>query len=254
MNNIMFKSSPILGDLYLEEVLFSYENNPIVFTCKNKDNVRSFCLCNDSIIEQTWMIKEITNNTLLKVLYDEISICKAFELGDSKVVIAIKEGSDIKYKCKQFNEIDIMELPDPNEKLEMKDELSSFISKIEVEINYHFYFNKSSLTESLLFNNSFFEEYLKLYLNKSEKMSTYMLKMKSKGRSEEKIKDKFQQNYLNQTSQLIELITFGDNVIEDFNSYIDIELPDEQKLVLENKNTNNSENEMTKNSKISIAA
>lgn len=136
MKEAYFTNTPLYGDLFLEEVLFPYDNIPIIFTCKTKDNIRCICVCDDIIENQSWIITRISSEVLLAVLYDKISICKAFEISDDNTIIAELVDGEIKYLTKPYKKIDPMELPDPDEKLDMQDELYSFIKLIEFE-NLH---------------------------------------------------------------------------------------------------------------------
>ncbi|MCD7996352.1 MAG: hypothetical protein LUH21_03865 [Clostridiales bacterium] len=133
MGNAYFINTPLYGDLFLEEILFSYDNIPIVFTCTNESNIRCICVCDDIIENQSWIITKVDSKVLLDVLHDKISICKAFELSTDKTTIAEKVDGRIIYILKSYEEIDPMELPDPDEKLEMEDELNSYIAAIEFE-------------------------------------------------------------------------------------------------------------------------
>lgn len=132
MENAYFINTPLYGDLFIEEVLFSYDNIPIIFTCKNK-NIRCICVCDDIIKNQSWIITKVNSKVLLDVLHDNISVCKAFELSDDMTTIAERIDGKIKYVTKLYKDIDPMELPDPDEKLEMEEELFSYITLIEFE-------------------------------------------------------------------------------------------------------------------------
>lgn len=133
MKSAYFEKIPSYGDLYLEQILFLYDNIPIIFTCVTTDHVRFICVCDDIIENQSWIITKIKPDVLLDVLYDRISICKAFELSNENTIVADKINEMVKFESKRYSEIDKCDLPDPDEKLEMQDELYAYIKTIELE-------------------------------------------------------------------------------------------------------------------------
>lgn len=138
MNKIYFENVPNIGSLRLEETLFSFEGTPILFVCIDKDNIRYFCLCDDIIDEESWIIVQISNETLLKVLNDEITVLNAFK--NKNILIANKSfNKTIKYTIEEYNKIDPDELPVSDQYLEMREYLSNYINRISC----------SSFTDSL---------------------------------------------------------------------------------------------------------
>lgn len=147
MNEIFFKKVPKIGSLYLEETLFSYENTPILFVCIDTSNKRYFCMCDDIIDEESWIIVPISNETLMKVINDEITVLSAFR--DKKIIIANRSFEDhIRYNTEEYNKIDPDELPVCDQYLEMKEYLSDYVNKI----------NNSSFTDPL-FSSTFICKY-----------------------------------------------------------------------------------------------
>ena len=76
MNNIFFDKVPKIGCLYFEEELFSFEDIPIIFVCIDKNKIRYLCVCDDIIEEESWIIVKISNDDLLAVLNDEVTLKK----------------------------------------------------------------------------------------------------------------------------------------------------------------------------------
>lgn len=130
MEKVYFTNVPNIGDLSLEKVLFSYENIPIVFICKNNMNEKFLCLCNDVIEEECWMVSKISVSKLLDILYDKITIFNAFKTSDNNIIIATRSQDHIIYQEKAFDEIDELDLPDENEYLEMQQYLKDYISDL----------------------------------------------------------------------------------------------------------------------------
>lgn len=133
MKKIYFENVLNIGDLYLEQILFSFEKMPIVFVCFDKENKKYLCLCDDCINEECWIFVEISNETLLKVLNDEITILDAFK--NKQVIIANSNfKGNIKYSLKEYNKISSDELPLKDQYLEMKEYLGEYIRVICKEI------------------------------------------------------------------------------------------------------------------------
>lgn len=128
-----FKNTPLYGDLYIEKVLFECEYIPIVFTCKNSENIRCLCVCDDIIESESWILIKISNSILLAVLNDDISVCKAFEIEVDDVTVINRINGNINYKVMRYSDIGINELPDVNLKLGMKNSLTSFMRMIMLE-------------------------------------------------------------------------------------------------------------------------
>lgn len=71
-NNIYFEDVLSYGNLYIDKVLFSYDNLPIVFVCKNLSGKLLLSVCTDSIMTMSWMLIEVSKQTLVKVIKNEI--------------------------------------------------------------------------------------------------------------------------------------------------------------------------------------
>lgn len=134
MNKIYFKNVPNIGSLYLEKILFSFENTPIIFVCNDNDRQRFLCICDDIIDEESWIITCISDTTLLKILNDESTILSVFE--NKEVIIANKSSFDaeIQYDIENYNNIDSEELPSNDQYLEMKADLSDYINTVNNRI------------------------------------------------------------------------------------------------------------------------
>lgn len=55
---VYFNNVPQIRDLFLEQVLFSYDYEPIVFTCKDNKLNRYLCICDDIIESRSWIVTE----------------------------------------------------------------------------------------------------------------------------------------------------------------------------------------------------
>lgn len=132
-NDLFFDNVPHIDSLFMEQVLFSFENIPIVFVCIDKSPSRYLCVCDDIIDEESWLIVKISNIKLLEILNDVSTVLSAFK--DKKVIIANRKfNQNIQYEIIEYNNINKDELPACDQYLEMKNTLKSYIEKVENDI------------------------------------------------------------------------------------------------------------------------
>lgn len=130
---LYFDNVPYIGSLFMEQILFSFENIPIVFVCIDENKRRYLCVCDDIIDEESWLIVKIDNKKLLEILNDNATVLSAFV--DQKVIIANRKFSqDINYDIAEYNNISKDELPVRDQYLEMKNSLKPYIENIEYDI------------------------------------------------------------------------------------------------------------------------
>lgn len=133
MNQIYFENVPSIMSLSLEQVLFSFENVPIVFVCLDGNNNRYLCICDDIIDEESWLITQVSDIKLLEILNDEVTVLSAFR--NKTVILANRNaGENIQYRVKKYEEIDVNELPVSDQYLEMKEQLADYIKKLSEDI------------------------------------------------------------------------------------------------------------------------
>lgn len=113
-----FQTIPGIGKLFIEEILFEFDKEPIVFVCRNDKKNRYLCLCTDSIESYSWMVAPVSTDILIELLLDKIAILQAFKQSPDKVYILDKSGDEINIRKYRFEDIPEDELPDENEKLE----------------------------------------------------------------------------------------------------------------------------------------
>ena len=115
-----FKSVPYFGDMTLDYI-FVKDKSPLLFTCI-ANSCMYLCLCYDNRKEQKWAIAPIDVETLRKVVYDEIPICKALKPKDSLGCIVTWNPNDKREKydiisCENFPDEDL-----PSDDLYLEDE------------------------------------------------------------------------------------------------------------------------------------
>jgi hypothetical protein len=83
------------GTLYLDRVLFE-TNIPILFICKNDKDELFICVCCQMNEEgQRWLISSITEETIIKMLKDRITIREAFLMDPSYRISAIWKNNKL---------------------------------------------------------------------------------------------------------------------------------------------------------------
>lgn len=113
-----FKGVSEIGDLQLNQVLFEFDKTPILFVCKDEEKRDYLCLCTDMIIEETWMITQISCRGLIDLIEDKISILEAYQRSENEIILAKRQGKAMTYKKYSFALLPEDELPDEKEKLE----------------------------------------------------------------------------------------------------------------------------------------
>lgn len=77
--NIYFRL-PDIGDLVLEPEFCTLGSDPILFVCKDKANLRYICSC--CHVGDEWVIGQVSEENLIGLIDDRMSIRKVFETCD----------------------------------------------------------------------------------------------------------------------------------------------------------------------------
>ncbi|SFC94128.1 DUF6575 domain-containing protein [Butyrivibrio sp. YAB3001] len=128
----MFEKFKFLGKMSIERVLFSFENEPIVFICKNKSGIRYICINTGYGYEPSWLLARSSKRTIIKMLRDEISVLEAMAESLYDIVFIHETEGEIRCERLPFTSIDEKELPDANEKLQ-NGNISDYIQQLENE-------------------------------------------------------------------------------------------------------------------------
>lgn len=129
-NKIYFENVLNFGDLYLDKVLFAYDNLPIVFVCTDKNYNYYLAICTDSICSLSWMLTSVSTSTLIDVLKNKIPVFKAFEVTDKKIILIDSNGKHLDCKEQMLSEISEDELPDKNEYLDANGKFDNYITDL----------------------------------------------------------------------------------------------------------------------------
>ena len=85
---MFFFNIPQHGDLHLDKILFSFENVPMIFVCRNNKNEYFLCQCVDVITGISWMITPVSTKLLIRMIKDEISVLTAFSESGHDIFLA----------------------------------------------------------------------------------------------------------------------------------------------------------------------
>ena len=149
-----FENVPLYGNLDLEEIIFE-DGFPVFFTAKSSESQRFICLCCDVIKEQRWVIAPISNDNLIKLLTNKLSMYDSF-LTDKNCIIArwTKENPILKYEIVASDDVDKNDLPVEGEYIDAEDEeYSEYIRMLEAK-NKAFDFILNSSVIPILYKKS----------------------------------------------------------------------------------------------------
>ncbi len=128
----MFEKISLLGKVKIERVLFAFENEPIIFVCKNKGGTRYICVNTGYGFSPSWLVAQSSKKTIIKMLKDEISILDAVAESNRSIIVVHQDGEDMSFERMPFDAIDPDELPDKHEKLH-NGGIADYIQQLENE-------------------------------------------------------------------------------------------------------------------------
>ena len=103
---MFFFNIPQHGDLHLDKILFSFENVPMIFVCRNNKNEYFLCQCVDVITGISWMITPVSTKLLIRMIKDEISVLTAFSESGHDIILA-----DFNKKGLVFRKVPFCDIP-----------------------------------------------------------------------------------------------------------------------------------------------
>lgn len=117
----IFRKIPNFTNLVLDTVLFE-SKYPVLFTCKNGNNVYLFICCLVNADKIIWIGTRTTYDNLIDLLENKITIREAFlNVTNNKVIIEYN-GNKVDYKIKKLNEISNEFLPTEGEYMDAEDD------------------------------------------------------------------------------------------------------------------------------------
>lgn len=93
----IYYNLPHIGNLMMEHEFYSFGSDPILFVCKDKDNLRYLCSC--CHIGDEWVVGQVSEENLIRLIDDRMSIRKVFETCDP-LLFVVWNGEDF---CLEFD-------------------------------------------------------------------------------------------------------------------------------------------------------
>lgn len=99
MNEIYFENVVHIGNLYLEKVFDKFEDENIIFICKDVNGDRYLCICYEFRLSLKWILCKISPETLIKLIRQRTDIRMVFDLEYNNLINIVyennKESSEI---------------------------------------------------------------------------------------------------------------------------------------------------------------
>ena len=114
MAEVYFENLPEIGDLYLEKVFNKFEDENIIFLCRDFVGRYYICLCYEFRITLKWIIVGVSVSDVIKLVINRISIRDIFVKNDFDPFLIEYDGDDYKVSRKELDKIDKNILPGEN--------------------------------------------------------------------------------------------------------------------------------------------
>lgn len=93
----ILRKIPLFSNLELDMILFE-SKYPVLFTCKNENDVYLFSCCLLNRVKAEWIGTKTNYEILIKLLRNRITIREAFLNGAEEKIIVEYDGKDVQYK------------------------------------------------------------------------------------------------------------------------------------------------------------
>lgn len=110
--SLYFNNIKGVGSLYLESVFYEFEYEPVIFLCKDDNNILYFCLCTEIRYEQKWLLRKIELSELELLAKKKLDIKSFFEKEGTIIVITLDCDNIEKNDLVKTSEIDELDLPE----------------------------------------------------------------------------------------------------------------------------------------------
>lgn len=111
MSELYFENVIEKGNLYLDHILYEFEDEPILFICKDKDGNRYLCHCAEIRGERRWVLIEISLELLKSLIEEEMDIASAFLSQEKAIRIRMDLQGCEKSSVIDTAKMDRMDLP-----------------------------------------------------------------------------------------------------------------------------------------------
>lgn len=135
MKQLYFENTEPFGNLYLDYIFYEFENEPILFLCKDEKEALFLCLCSEIRNGQNWLIKSTDPAELKSLLSEEIDIAFAFMASQELLVITMDLAGNETGMIVQTSKIDRLDLPKDGTLLQCdKDDFERYLRSKEWEL------------------------------------------------------------------------------------------------------------------------
>ncbi|MDC7291382.1 hypothetical protein NXH76_26735 [Blautia schinkii] len=111
MNDIYFDNVFKIGKLYLEHILYEFEQEPILFLCTGESGDLYLCLCSDFRYGQKWIAVRCSLSTLKSLIDEEIDIVSAFIKQETAILITMDVQGNESSSFIDIKDVDPLDLP-----------------------------------------------------------------------------------------------------------------------------------------------
>lgn len=129
MSKLYFENVVEIGNLYLDYIIYEFENEPILFICKSENCNLYLCLCSEIRYEQKWIIVKCNPSILEKLAKKEIDIANAFLSSNDAIIIKMNLNGVEESSIVEMGNIDRLDLPEPG--VFLRGDQTSLIDYIE---------------------------------------------------------------------------------------------------------------------------
>lgn len=133
MNNTpYFQTTLDIGDLYLNQVFNTFEDESIVFVCTDQCNRYYLCICYELRDSLNWVINQVPINVILNIIDKTMSLYEAIMYGEQDKILCsydYRNGEQYHYVPKK--ELDDNILPVKGVMLQPDFDLSSYENILE---------------------------------------------------------------------------------------------------------------------------
>lgn len=134
-----------LGDLYLEKVFMKFEDENILFICRDENGERFLGVCYEMRYELKWVLCKITKETILQMLINNITVYECFEKQDNVLLITYSEKQGEMSRWNALGNVERRILPDKDFYLKYDMKKDAYYLNICYEI-----FNEKNVVENFL--------------------------------------------------------------------------------------------------------
>lgn len=111
MSNVYFENVEQIGSLYMEHIFFEFENEPILFACRDDVNKLYLCLCSEIRAGQRWIVARTDIETINSLIDKKMDIKSAFLNVINVIIIDMDLDGNEESRVVESGAIDKLDLP-----------------------------------------------------------------------------------------------------------------------------------------------